>query len=80
MLPMDLVSTYLGSVRFPYFMYFTGSLAGALFGIIAATFIGMSLTDPTSPMFIIACAASFTLAGISSLLYYLFVKIKNNTI
>lgn len=74
MLPIDLVSLYLGSARFPYFVYFTGSLAGALFGILAATFIGISLTDPTSPTFIIACTASFTLAGASTLIYYIITK------
>lgn len=70
MLPMDVVSMYLGTARFPFPVYLTGSLTGALFGILAATFIGMSLTDPTSPAFIIACAASITISALSCLIYY----------
>lgn len=70
MLPMDVVSMYLGTSRFPFFIYLSGSLVGALFGILAATFIGMSLTDPTSPAFIIACAVSITLSALSCFIYY----------
>jgi uncharacterized membrane protein YdjX (TVP38/TMEM64 family) len=69
MLPIDLVSMYLGSARFPYFVYFTGSLTGALFGILAATFIGMALTDPTSPAFLASCALSITLSVCSFIIY-----------
>lgn len=79
MLPLDLVSMYLGSLKIPFPIYFTGSLVGAMFGILAATFIGMSLTDPTSPLFIIACAASITLAGLSALLYYFISNKKEKT-
>lgn len=74
LLPMDFVSMYLGSVRFPYFVYLSGSLVGALFGILAATFIGMSLTDPTSPMFIISCAASCLIAAASFVIYRVIIK------
>ena len=70
MLPMDIVSMYLGTSEFPFGIYLTGSLAGALFGVLAATFIGMSLTDPTSPTFIAACAISITLSVISCVIYY----------
>ncbi len=69
-LPMDLVSTYLGSSRFPFLPYYTGSLTGALFGILAATLIGRSLTDPTSPLFILSVVLSCTLAGISIFAYF----------
>ncbi len=77
MLPMDLVSMYLGSIAIPYPVYFAGSLLGALFGILAATFIGMSLTDPTSPMFILACVASCAVAGSSCLIYHFITKKKD---
>lgn len=78
MLPMDIVSMYLGTQKFPFLVYLSGSLAGALFGIIAATVIGMSLTDPTSSTFIIACAISITLSALSCLIYYLLTKSKKN--
>ncbi len=79
MLPMDVVSMYLGTSRFPFLIYLSGSLVGALFGILAATFIGMSLTDPTSPTFIIACAVSLTLSGLSCLIYYKITHKKDKT-
>ncbi|MBQ8508321.1 MAG: TVP38/TMEM64 family protein [Clostridia bacterium] len=69
-LPFDLVSMYLGSAHFPFATYFTGSLTGALFGILAATLIGTSLTDPTSPLFILSILLSCTLAGLSCLIYW----------
>lgn len=69
MLPMDVVSMYLGSSKMSFPTYLSGSLAGALFGILAATFIGMSLTDPTSPTFILACALSLTISAVSCIIY-----------
>ena len=78
MLPMDLVSMYLGSARFPYLTYFTGSLVGALFGILAATFIGMSLTDPLSPMFIGSCIASCLIAASATVVYRIITKRQSN--
>ena len=74
MLPMDIVSMYLGTLKFPFGVYVTGSLAGSLFGILAATIIGRTLTDPTSPSFIIACAISISLSIISCLIYYFLSK------
>ena len=78
MLPMDLVSMYLGSIGFPYLVYFTGSMVGALFGIFAATFIGMSLTDPTSPLFIGSCVASCLIAGAAVIVYRIIAKRQNS--
>lgn len=69
MLPFDLVSMYLGSVKYPVGVYFTGSLVGATFGVLAATFIGRTLTDPTSPAFIISCVASCLIAAGSFILF-----------
>ena len=48
-----------------------------LFGVLAATFIGMSLTDPTSPTLILACVLSLTLSGLSCLVYYILSKKRN---
>ena len=70
MLPIDLVSMYLGSLKFPYLTYFSGSMTGMLFGILSTTLLGRALTDPTSPMFIFACLLSCTIAGLSMLAYH----------
>ena len=77
MLPIDLVSMYLGTSDYPFGVYISGSLTGMLFGVLAATFIGMSLTDPTSPTFILACVLSLTLSGLSCLVYYILSKKRN---
>ena len=69
MLPFDLVSMYLGSLKYPYLTYFSGSMVGAAFGVLSATLIGRSLTDPTSPMFIFSCVLSCTIAGASFVMY-----------
>lgn len=50
-LPKDAVSMFLGARRFPFLSYFFGSLLGALPGIITATLIGFTITDPSLPMF-----------------------------
>lgn len=79
MLPIDLVSMYLGSVRLPFPVYMAGSMTGMLFGVLVSTFIGMSLTDPTSPMFIISCVLSCVISGGSILVYHFITKKKKNT-
>ena len=48
---------------------FEGPMVGAAFGVLSATLIGRSLTDPTSPMFIFSCVLSCTIAGASFVMY-----------
>ena len=50
-LPGDAISMFLGAKRVPFSSYFWGSFLGTLPGIITATLIGFSMTDPSSPMF-----------------------------
>lgn len=50
-LPGDLVSMYFGAISMPFGKYLLGSFLGMLPGTIAATLLGMSITDPTSPLF-----------------------------
>ncbi len=64
-LPVDLVSMYLGSVKTDFFKFMTGSLAGVLPGVIAATIAGTSITDPTSPTFIISLSIALLLSAAS---------------
>lgn len=64
-LPLDLVSMYLGSVKTDFTKFMLGSLAGALPSIIAATIAGTSITDPTSPTFIISLSIAILLAAVS---------------
>ena len=64
-LPVDLVSMYLGSVKTDFFKFMTGSLAGVLPGVIAATIAGTSITDPASPTFIISLSIALLLSAAS---------------
>lgn len=77
-LPFDVVSMYLGAVKTPFAIYLTGSLAGALPGVIAATIIGTAITDPASPEFIFSVALTVVLSASSALAYYLYKRISSN--
>lgn len=50
-LPGDAISMYFGAIKMPYSKYLTGSFIGILPGTVAFTLLGMSITDPASPLF-----------------------------
>ena len=76
-LPCDIVSLYIGSVKIPYLIYISGSILGFLPGLISATIIGYSITNPKSPAFIISCAFTVILSVSSFLVYTFIIKRKN---
>ncbi|MGN0666840.1 MAG: TVP38/TMEM64 family protein [Huintestinicola sp.] len=69
MLPCDVVSMLLGSMGYSFKTYLLGSFLGIAPGIAATTIMGASVTDPTSPEFIISAAVEIVLA-VSSLIGY----------
>ena len=73
-LPSDLVSMYLGLLRFKFPRYMLSSMLGALPGIIPATFMGQSITDPLSPEFIGAALITLFCSAVSILVYYIYNK------
>ncbi len=73
-LPSDLVSMYLGMLKFKFSRYMIASMLGALPGIIPATFMGRSITDPMSAEFIIAASITLFCSLISILAYYIYSK------
>ncbi len=77
-LPSDLVSMYLGLLRFRFPKYMLSSMLGALPGIIPATFMGKSIRDPNSPEFIVAVAITLICSGISIIYYYFHIKKNSN--
>lgn len=77
-LPGDIVSIYLGMIKIPFNRYFIGSFLGTLPGIITATFIGTSITDPASPVFIISVFLTVAMS-VSSFLIYVIWKKKNSS-
>ncbi|MBS5136286.1 MAG: TVP38/TMEM64 family protein [Oscillospiraceae bacterium] len=73
-LPGDLVTMYLGATHTPFFHNLLGGTLGILPGMILATFMGLSIQDPSSPAFWISAALSVGLAVLSTLLYYIYLK------
>lgn len=72
-LPGDIVSMYLGSLKIPFHKYLIGSMIGVFPGIVLATYIGISITDPTSPVFITSVVLRILLS-VGSVVIYRFSK------
>ena len=62
LLPSDPISTYMGAIGLDYKKYLAGTMLGMLPSIIAFPLIGMSIANPSSPVFI--CAVAFEI-GVS---------------
>ncbi len=73
-LPGDAISMYFGAIKMPYFKYILGSFIGILPGTVAATFLGMSITDPGSPMFWVSVCLTVGFAILSFIVYYFWKK------
>lgn len=73
-LPGDLVSMYLGSTKAAFLPYIAASILGSMPGIVTATLLGMSITDPTSPMFWISIGLYAVLTLLSVLIYRIYQK------
>lgn len=54
----DIISYYFGASGADFGHFMLGSLLGVLPGVISVTFLGTSVSDPTSPMFIWTAALS----------------------
>lgn len=77
-LPMDLVSMYLGANKVNFGKYVTGSMLGNLPGIIAITVVGSSITDPTSPTFIVSVSVTAVISAASLGVFLIYKKKKMN--
>ena len=53
-LPSDILSLYMGATGIHYGKYLAGSLLGMLLSIITFPIMGMSVTDPRSPVFVVS--------------------------
>lgn len=73
-LPGDLVTMYFGATHTPFSHNLLGGALGTLPGMILATFMGISIQDPSSPAFWISMALSAALAVLSTALYYVYLK------
>ena len=75
-LPLDIVSMYLGASGIPYGKYIAASMLGAAPGVIAATIIGGSISDPASPAFFCSVILTVALSAGSALFYCIYKRIK----
>jgi len=73
-LPSDLISMYLGALKFNFSTYLTASILGTLPGLIPATFMGDSITKPLSPQFMISLLITIISSLLSLLIYYFYNK------
>ncbi len=68
-LPCDFVSAYMGAIGVPYFTYLAGGILGFWPGLCAATVMGTSISDPTSPAFYISLLIGVALSVSSSVIF-----------
>lgn len=75
-LPGDAISMYFGARKVPFGTCLLGSFLGTLPGMIATTLLGMSITDPTSPMFWVSIGLTVGISVISFLIYFIWKRSK----
>ena len=75
-LPGDAISMYFGARRMPFWTCLLGSFLGTLPGMVAATLLGMNITDPSSPMFWVSMGLTVGISAISFLVYFLWRRAK----
>lgn len=73
-LPGDVISMYLGATRTPFPSYLLASSLGILPGMICATLLGVSITDPSSPLFLFSVCLTVALSLGSALIYYFYKR------
>lgn len=67
--PFDVVSLYMGAIEVKFGCYLMGSLVGILPSAISFAVMGMSITDVTSPQFMIALCVELLCTAVSVVLY-----------
>ena len=65
---------YLGATHTSFWQNLLGGTLGILPGMILATFMGVSIQNPSSPAFWISATLSVGLAVLSTGLYYVWLK------
>ena len=68
-LPGDAVSLYLGATGIPFPYYILGGVLGTALGVVLATILGSSITEPGSPAFWLSALLMAFMAVISAIFY-----------
>ena len=77
-LPCDILSLYMGATNVTYYKYLLGSVLGMLPSIVTFPIMGMSITNPSSPQFIISASVVAAITVISIVGYAIYHKKKKN--
>lgn len=77
-LPHDIISLYMGSLRIPYSKYISGSMFGMLPNILIMTLVGINITNPDSPIFISAIIFKLLLISCSIAIYRIILKLRKD--
>ena len=79
-LPGDAVSMYFGARKVPFWTCLLASFLGTFPGMVAATLLGMNITDPSSPMFWVSIGLTVGISVISFLVYFLWRRAKKKEV
>ena len=74
--PMNIIGMVIGSLNVKYRNYMLGGFIGSMVRVITVTIMGTSVTDPTSPTFIISTAATVLISVTTILIYRIYSKKK----
>ena len=73
-IPSDVVSLYMGAVQVDYRKYLLGSMLGTIPHTITYPIMGMSVSDISSPQFILAFCAEVIYFAVTAVIYVLYTK------
>lgn len=74
LLPGDIVSMVLGASGIPYWRYVIGTILGLFPTMLAATFLGESILEPFSPVFLISAVSTVLISVISFVVWRVMKK------
>lgn len=73
-IPSDVVSLYMGAVQVDYKKYLLGSMLGTIPHTITYPIMGMSVSDISSPQFILAFCAEVLYFSVTAIIYVIYTK------
>lgn len=78
-LPCDAVSMILGAWKVDFLKYISGTILGMLPGLIATTLVGITITNPRSPEFILSIILTVIISVASLVFYRLHLKFRSTS-
>lgn len=75
-LPSDIVSLYMGAIGINYWKYLPGSILGMLLSLITFPIMGMNITNPGSPAFVLSIGIQAAVSAVSIGSFWLYQRKK----